>query len=211
MLNSKIEKTLLSLMTLLVIGACSNSATPAPKAPASLSIEDKDSKEMKALKITLLKYTDATINNDIPTLVDFIYPKAFEVVSKEKMLTMLEETYAKGNMPTVKDVKHLSIKEIQDYNFGRYSVIVSSMTTLIKSPKPKDSAFEAYMLETLQNKLGTQGEVKFDKEHHLFTIQHQNKTMALNEGEGWKFVGFKQAKKYIDKGIFPLMLIDEIQ
>jgi len=196
----------LLLIALLLLTAC----TTEPK-PALAGSNNNDSKEMKSLKIALSNYTEATVSNDIKTLVGFIYPKAFTVVPKEKMLKMLTKTFSSGNVPKVKDVNHTKIEAIKKYDAGIYSIITSSMTTVIKSPKPDDKAFEEYMLTTLQDQIASRGTVTLDKKKHLFNIQHSNKTIALNEEGSWKFVGFKQAKKYITKGIFPLMLIEKVQ
>jgi len=198
----------LLFVVILLLTACTSS-TPEPNL-AKANIDKNDSKEMKALKISLLHYSEATMSNDIETLVGFIYPKAFTIVPKEKMIEMLTKTFNSGNVPKVKDVKHTKIDTIKKYDAGLYSIITSSMTTVIKSPRPDDKKFEAYMLTTLQKQIASRGTVTLDKEKHLFNIQHSNQTIALNENGSWKFVGFKQAKKYIDKGIFPLMLIDKL-
>ncbi len=196
----------LLLIAVLLLTAC----TPEPKSSFT-NIDKNDSKEMKSLKISLSEYTEATISNNIEILVSFMYPKVFTVVPKEKMLKMLTKTFHSGNVPKVKNVKHIKIEAIKKYDAGIYSIITSSMTTVIKSPRPNDKKFEEYMLTTLQNQIASRGTVTLDKEKHLFNIQHTNKTIALNEEGSWKFIGFKQAKKYIAKGIFPLMLIDKLK
>jgi len=205
------KNLLLTLTILLAITAC----TPEPKVKIVpkvttpyVTMEKNDTKEMKRLKTSLSHYTEATIKNDIHKLVSFIYPKAFTIIPKEKMISMFTKAFQSGNIPTVKDVKHLDISDIKAYDNGyNYSIITSSMTTTIKSPKPQDKEFEASMLNTLSSR----GTVDFNENNHTFTVQHTNKTIALKEDNGWKFVGFKQAKKYIDRGIFPIMLIDKLQ
>jgi len=194
------------LIAILLFTAC----TSEPQ-PSSTGIDKKDNnKEMKALKSSLSEYTEATVSNDIEKLVGFIYPKAFTIIPKEKMINMFKKTFSSGNVPKVKDVKHTKIEDIKKYDKGVYSIITSSMTTVIKSPRPDDKKFEEYMLTTLQKQIASKGTVTLNKEKHLFNIQHSNKTIALNEEGSWKFIGFKQAKKYIDKGIFPLMLIEKL-
>jgi len=192
-------KNLTLFIAVLLITACN----PEPKA-------GDDTKEMKALKTALSKYTQATIDNDINSLVSFVYPKVFTIISKEKMITMLTKTFKSGKVPKVENIKHTKIEKIKKYDKGIYSIINSSMTTIIKSPRPENSEVESYLLKTLQAKLASKGTVTLDKERHLFNIQHSNKTIAINETGEWKFVGFKQAKKYINKGIFPLMLIEKL-
>lgn len=196
----------LLLIAVLLLTAC----TSEPKPVFTKKIDNNASKEITSLKMALSEYTKATISKDIDTLVGFIYPKAFTIVPKDRMITMLRKTFSSGNVPEVKDVTHTKIEPIKKYDAGVYSIITSSMTTVIKSPKPDNPKAETYLLTTLQKQVGSRGTVTFDKEKHLFNIQHSNKTIALNEEGSWKFIGFKQAKKYIEKGIFPLELIDKL-
>ena len=192
-------------MAVLLFTAC----TPEPKL-LHVKVDKNDTKEMKKLKHALSKYTQATIDNDVDVLIGFIYPKAFTIVSKDKMVTMLNKAFKSGKVPKVKDIKHTKIDAITKYEGGLYSIISSSMTTIVKSPRPNNKKFEAYMLETLQKRLASRGTVTINHEKHLFNIKHTNKTMALNENGSWKFVGFKQAEKYISKGIFPVTLIEKL-
>ena len=201
-------KRYLLFIAVLLFTACTSEPQPSI---VSIDKNNSHSKDMKSLKISLEKYTKATISNDIDTLIGFIYPKAFTIVPKEKMLKMFKKTRSSGNIPIVKDIRHTEITPIKKYDAGVYSIITSSMITVIKSPRPNDKKFEDYMLTTLQNQIGSRGMVTLNKNKHLFNIQHTNKTMALNEKGSWKFIGFKQAKKYINNRIFPLMLIEKLK
>jgi len=207
-------KHILLLTTLLfIINGCTPNPTPnsTNKDLTELKKTSNQSTEREELEKSLDSYTKATIDNDIDTLITFIYPKAFTIVPKEKMISMLKKSYTQKNIPQVKDVKHLSIDPIQKYDKGVYSTILSSLTTIINSPRPNDPKFEAYMLETLQKQLGERGKVNFNQEKHQFSIDHTTKTIALKEDKNWTFTGFKQAKKYIQKNIFPTELIDKIK
>jgi len=197
-------------MMLFFITACTSK--PKPKANISyVTIYPDDSEERKSLKTALSQYTDATVTNNVEKLVNFMYPKSFTIISKESMIEQLNKAYKSGKVPSVKNIKHLKLEPIQSYNLGRYSIITSSMTTVLNSPKADDEAFESYMLSLLQDKFASRGIVTLDKKKHQFNIQHTNKTIALKEKDSWKFIGFKQAKKYIEKGIFPKTLIEKVQ
>jgi len=199
------KKRLLLVITLLFTTAC----TP-DMAPNSIKKVSRDTQEMKGLKKALNTYTEATINSDVEKLINFVYPKVFTVVPKEKMTEVLTAAYATGRVPKVKNVKHLHIEPIEKYDKGIFSIITSSMTTELKSPRPDNADFEAYMLQMLQKKLANKGSVHFDKEHHIFSITDTEKTLALNENEGWKFAGINQAKKYAQKGILPQAIINKL-
>lgn len=195
----------LLIVFLMLLTAC-NSTTPTPS-----NLSKNDNKEMKSLNLALSEYTQATLSNDVNKLISFIYPKLFTIVSKDKMINMLRRNFKSGQIPKIKDVKHLKIEPIKKYDAGLYSIITSSMTTILKSPRPNDNKFEAYMLATVQRQLGAEGNVTLDREKHLFNVQHTTKTIALNEEGSWKFIGFKQVPKYIENGIFPKMLIERVE
>ena len=199
-------RTIITIITILLFTACSNTE---PK-PNHETMNKSETKEMKSLKKALSIYTQATINNDSETLVTFIYPKAFTVVPKKEILKMLKRTFASGKVPKIENVKHIKIEKVQKFDDGLYSIITSSMNTIIKSPRPDDLEFEEDRLKKLQKRLSSRGKVTLDKERHLFNIQHTNKTIAVNEDGSWKFIGFKQAEKYISNGIFPLTLIEKL-
>jgi len=194
----------------LFITACTSKPEPKPNL-SYVSIKKSDTKEMKSLKTALSEYTDATVTNNVEKLVSFMYPKSFTIISKESMLKQLNKAYTAGKIPHVKNIKHLKIEPIKKYDLGLYSIITSSMTTVLNSPKADDEAFESYMLDLLKEKFASRGVVTLDKKKHQFNIQHSNKTIALNEKDSWKFIGFKQTKKYIKKGIFPKSLIEKVQ
>ena len=169
-----------------------------------------ESSSMITLKKALDEYTEATVKNDVPKLIDFIYPKVFTVVSKAQMTKVLTSAYNSPNAPTVENVKHLKIEPIKSYKEGEYTIITSSMRTILKSPKPDDSKFEAYMLEVIKKGLEGKGSVTFNRENHTYAIQHVSRTLAIKEGKEWKFAGLKQAKKYAKKGLLAPTIVEAI-
>lgn len=199
------KKTLLLTIILLFATACTTGSSPSVTTAST-----SDTTEMKELKKALNAYTEATINSDVEKLIDFVYPKVFTVVPKEKMTEVLAAAYATGRVPKVKNVKHISIEPTKKYDSGIFSIITSSMTTELKSPRPNNADFEAYMLKMLQKDLADKGSVDFNKESHIYTINNTQKTLALNENEGWKFAGINQAKKYAEKGLLPQIIIDSL-
>ena len=201
-------KTLLLATALLLTTACSTKNGP----QSSTSALAGDTKEMKSLKSALDLYTKATINNDVQTLMNFVYPKVFTVVPKEKMTEVLTKAYASGKVPTVKNVKHLNAEPIQKYDTGMFTFINSTMSTELKSPRPDNAKFEVYMLEMLTKQLAPKGgTVTFDKDKHIYTVNHSDRTLAINEKDGWKFAGVNQAKKYAEKGLLPQEIVSKLQ
>ena len=204
--------------SLLFVTACSTKNAPQVNTPSSnddrtevRTLKSEDTAEMKTLKSALDNYTKATINNDVTALMNFVYPKVFTIVPKEKMTEVLTQAYASGKVPVIKNIKHLNIEPIQKYNAGRFTFVDSSMTTELKSPRPDNEKFEAFMLKTLKKQIEAQGgSVTFDKDSHVYTVNHTEKTLALNENNGWKFAGVNQAKMYAKKGLLPQEIVAKL-
>ena len=194
------------MMTLIFLIGC-NTKTP----QKTINTKASDGSSMRKLKNDLDAYTQATIDNDIPKLINFIYPKVFTVVSKDKMTQVLTTVYKSGNAPKVTNIKHLNIEPIKKYKEGMFSIITSSMSTTLQSPMPDNVKFEAYMLERIKKGLKNNGTVHFDKEKHTFLIKHVSKTLAINENDTWKFAGIKQAKKYAQKGLLAKEVVSAIE
>ena len=198
---------LLATALLLTTTACSTKNGPQTSTSALVG----DTEEMKTLKSALDLYTKATINNDVPTLMNFVYPKVFTVVPKEKMTEVLTKAYASGKVPVIKNVKHLKAEPIEKYDGGMFTFIDSSMTTELKSPRTDNPKFEAYMLEMLKKQLAPKGgTVSFDKDKHIYIVNHSDRTLAINEKDGWKFAGVNQAKKYAQKGLLPQEIVSKL-
>jgi len=193
-------------ITLIFITGCS---TKSPSTNNNLKTSQPSS--MTTLKNDLDQYTQATIDKDIPTLINFIYPKVFTVVPKDKMTQVLTAAYKSDNAPKVTNIKHLNIEPIESYKEGMFSIITSSMNTTLKSPMPNNVKFEAYMLKMIKQGLENKGTVDFNREDHTFSINHISKTLAINENDGWKFAGIKQAKKYAQKGLLPQEIVAKLQ
>jgi len=195
----------LTTSLLLTTTACTNNL-PTPKHGCKAP-----SKEQIELQDALSNYTHATLNNDVDTLVSFVYPKVFTLVPKEKMTSMLTEMYASGKAPNIKEIQHINLTPITKYDQGTFSIITSVMSMELNSPR-QDPNFEAFMLDMLKKKLGENSKITLDAEKHQFLISNESKIIGINEGtEGWKFVGYDQAKQYASKNILPKEITDTLK
>jgi hypothetical protein len=199
------KKTLLLVSALFLMSACTDSATPKNAIENSVKTT-----KMASLKTALDTYSVATKENDVDTLMSFVYPKVFTLVPKEKMTSMLKKMYASGKAPQIKEIKHINYGAIKKYDKGSFSVITSLMSMDLKSPK-QDQKFEEYMLGMLKQQLSEKSTIKHNKEAHTFTISNESKVIGIKEGtDSWKFVGYSQAKKYASKDILPKAITDSL-
>ena len=201
------KKTILLLTTLLFATACTNST---PNIEGSRVVAEKKS-EMLGLKSALTNYTNATINNDIDTLITFVYPKVFTLLSKEKMIKMLKKMYSSGKAPKITAIEHTNFSSLETYKGGSFSIVTSLMSMELNSPAVDNPKLEDMMCEMLKRQMGKDAEVSLDKSRHVFFVKKESKVIAIKEGiEGWKFIGYEQAKKYTAKDIIPKAISKKI-
>ncbi len=202
------KKTLLLSLSLLLLSACTNS-TPSSE---GIKKEASNSIEIRELNSALESYSNATVDNDIPTLLTFVYPKVFTLLPKDKMQAMLEKMYASGKAPNITDIKHKNVSAIKKYDAGVYSVITSAMSMELKSPTPENAKFEEILLDKLKKQMGMDAEVTLDTSKHIFLVKRESRIIGINEEQkGWKFVGYDQAKKYATKNIIPKSITDNLK
>ena len=193
------KRILLLSLFLLLFTACSATSMGGKNSAVS-----EKATEMSSLKNALDAYTYATMNHDVNRLLGFVYPKVFTLISKKKMHQVLTRMYANKKAPTIKDIAYERISSILPYDKGLYSIIDSKMTTELKSPVVDNDKFERLLFDKLKSQLGSDAEITYDKVKHIFTINKRSKIIGIKElDDGWKFVGYEQAKKYESKKVIP--------
>ncbi len=191
------KKVILLSLSLLVFSACTATSG------TSSAMSQKDI-EMSSLKNALNTYTNATIHGEVNTLLSFVYPKVFTLISKERMKRILTKIYASKKAPTITDISYQKISSIMPYDAGLYAIIDSKMTTELISPVLDNDKFEQLLFDKLKSQMGTDAQVIHDKSKHIFTIKKKSQIIGIKEGsDGWKFVGYEQAKKYESKRVIP--------
>lgn len=200
-------KTAIVSLFLLAFTAC----TGTPDNGKASRINEKAT-QMSSLKNALNSYSNATINNNVSVLLDFVYPKVFTLISKERMHKTLTNVYASKKAPNITNIDHKNISDIMPYDTGLYSVIDSKMTMELKSPVVDNDKFELLLFDKLKSQMGTNAEITLNKSKHIFTIKKNSQIIGIKEGsEDWKFVGYEQAKKYAAKDIIPQSIMKNLK
>ena len=200
-------KIIILSLSLLAFSACTT-ISPSGKG----SVMSEKAKEMSSLKNALNSYSKATINNDVSTLLSFVYPKVFTLISKERMRRILTKIYASKQAPNITDIEYLKISSIMPYDAGLYAIIDSKMTTELKSPVLNNDKFEQLLFDKLKSQMGADAQVIHDKSKHIFTIKKKSQIIGIKEGsDGWKFVGYEQAKKYESKKVIPESIMKNLE
>lgn len=200
------KKIILLSLSLLVFSACTGTAN----SDNLVAITEKT--EMGHLKDALNSYSDATINNDINRLLSFVYPKVFTLISENEMRRRLTKVYASKKAPHITDIEHRKISSIKRYDAGLYSLIDSKMTMELESPIFNNNKLEAMLYEKLKSQMGSSAEIIHNKNKHIFTVKKSSQIIGIKEGRnGWKFVGYEQAKKYASKRVIPDSIMKKLE
>jgi len=193
------KKSILLSLSLLLYTGCTGVSNS-----ENISAISEKSAEMQSLESALNAYSDATINNDVTELLSFVYPKVFTLISKTRMEQTLRRVYASKKAPNITNIEHKHISSIMPYDKGLYSVINSKMTMKLKSPVIDNDKFEELLFDKLKSQMGTDAEITLNKSKHIFTVKKNSQIIGIKEGsDGWKFVGYEQAKKYASRKIIP--------
>jgi len=201
------KKTVLLSLSLLMFSACTGTMSNEKNSEISEKM-----REMSSLKNALNSYSEATINNDVPKLLSFVYPKVFTLISKEKMERILKNVYASKKAPNITNIEHEKISSILPYDAGIYSVIDSKMTIKLDSPVVDNDKFEALLFDKLKSQMAKTADITHNKSEHTFIIKKKSKIIGIKEGnQGWKFVGYEQAKKYASKKVIPESIMRNLQ
>ncbi|MBD3794040.1 MAG: hypothetical protein IE889_07795 [Campylobacterales bacterium] len=189
------KRILLLLFPLLFLTACSMIMP--------ISDEPQES-EADTLHSALTEYTNATINHEVDKLITFVYPKVFTLIDKDQMVYLLKKIEASGKAPKITQIAHKDISDIYTYEKGVYSIILSDMYMELKSPVINNPEYEMFLYVMLKKQMGGDAVIDFDKSRHLYRIKKDSKIIGINEeNQGWKFVGYEQAKKYASWDIIP--------
>jgi hypothetical protein len=201
------KKTVLFFLFLFLFTSC----TGVLSSESQSAVTEKD-RQMSSLKKALDVYSDATIKNNVSVLLSFVYPKVFTLISKERMHKILTNVYESKKAPHIIDIIHKNISNIKVYDKGLYSIINSKMTMELKSPIVDNDKFEELLLDKLKSQMGENAEITLNNRKHIFTVKKQSQIIAIKEGkEGWKFVGYEQAKKYASKRVIPESIMRNIE
>lgn len=156
-------------------------------------------------------YYDYLNNQNFDGILDYMYPKVFEMAPREQMKMGMQQMF---NSPDMKieflsnDVTHVSDEKAVDGI--TYAVVFYNskmkMTFLSEMDKPADdqASFLEFMKTTMQTQFGS-GNVTSDPETMSLVINMDSNMFAINDPKykTWKFIGNDDAMKSLVDTIVP--------
>jgi len=156
--------------------------------------KDTSNDAVDSLNKALEAYKQATIENDIDTILSYMYPKLFELASREQMKAAIQQVRDSGMAPQITKFDTDIQLPLEEYSDGVF-VITLADTSMEMSPLESATTEEnESMVGLIQSHMGNESDVRYDDEKNLFYINKIGKLIAINEASsGWKFVDYEQA------------------
>lgn len=160
------------------------------------------SQDLKSLETETNKMYNATSRMNFEEILDFSYPKLFDIVSREQMKEVLEMTFSNEQF----DISFLPITP--NFDYAPIKKIDNKTLCLIKYDLGMSMHFNETLddetIEIMTNALKSQGEsysdIKFDKEKNTFIIKGISTMIAISDDvteNKWKFITYDKNKRQI--------------
>lgn len=162
------------------------------------------------IKNDLQKYLEAIQNKKIDEAIDCIYPKFFELVSKEQQKQILESTY---NNPKLEFfLKKFQIDSIKiPEKIGSESFTTVYYTFNINLKLGRDLIQKQSILQQgLAGKFGSEN-VRYEEKNQMFHILGTKKAIGVSQNDktNWKFVVIEDEYKPFLINILPEKILNE--
>jgi len=167
------------------------------------------SQDAASLKANAQKYYDITVKLDYTMMMEMIYPKLFDIVPKETMLTTLKKTFEENEgfkvklMPVAPNFVFGDIKKIGNQSF---SVINHDTAFKIIWDEPIPAEEIQSYIDSFKATMNTQ-DVVYDAPNKTMDIKARSKLIAVADettNKEWKYL------TYSDQ-IFPMIFNEKIK
>ncbi len=161
----------------------------------------------------LLKYTQS---KDLEKIMDYTYPKLFDIAPRELMISTLEETYENDDFNIELDsVNILSIFPVFIVNDTSYVKLTHSMLMKMKYKEPLDTSDmeSKYMLVAiLEPKYGT-GNVRFDSAANSLNIYMKPDILGIKDktSHTWTFITINDENPLILEMLFSQAVLNKLK
>lgn len=169
------------------------------------------------ITITLQNYLLLSEKKDTEKLMDYIYPKFFDLFPRQMMLETLNKSM---NDPTLeislKDSKILEISPSKTIDTVTYSIVHYSFVMSLKylesedNPLPDEEAIK--FTQGIFNKMYGEENVTYDKEKMQFVMKLQKEMLVLKTPslDAWKVLGLEPNLKPLLVKILPSEIVEQL-
>lgn len=170
--------------------------------------------DLNALKIGADKIYKATITLDYDNILNYTYPKVFDLVAKEQMKEILKNTFNGNEQMKVKlidmapEFSYGDIKKIGDKTFCLVTHNLAMELVMVQTLSEEDGKMMADMMkESMET-----NDITFNKEKNAFMITKKATMIAIADASTkneWRFLN-KDKDNAIAKYIFDEKTLKEL-
>lgn len=161
-----------------------------------------NSQNLKSLEAETNKMYNATSKMNYDEILDFSYPKLFDIISKEQMKEVLEMTFSNEQfeisfLPITPNFEYAPIKKIEDKSL---CIIKYNLGMSMRFNEPVDEETVEIMIKALKTQGESYSDIKFNKEENTFLIKGMSTMIAIADNSTdnkWKFITYDKSKRQI--------------
>lgn len=152
------------------------------------------SQSIESLKSECEKMYDATYTMDFEKIVMLTYPKLFEIIDKEAMLTMLDQTF-QNEMLRVRLVHPkttFAFSEVKETEGKKICIVEYPQSMRMIFEKPLTDDQKTAMETSFKTSMATK-KITFEKGRNAFLIEGKDKIIAISDAQTqhqWKFINY---------------------
>lgn len=152
------------------------------------------SQSIETLKSDCAKMYDATYNMEFEKILDYTHPKVFEIVDRETMLTVLDETFQNDQLRIrlVHPKTTFTVLEVKEIDGKRICVVEypQAMRMIFENPLSDEekNSIEESLKTTMPSK-----KITFEKNRNAFYIDGKDIMIAVSEESTknqWKLINY---------------------
>lgn len=169
------------------------------------------------IKTVLQEYLKFSEEKNSEKLMDYMYPKFFELFPREMMIKTLDQSLKDPSLEIVlKDSEILNISPPKTADTVTYSIVDYAFVMTLKyveseeNPLPDEDTIE--MTTNIFKNLYGEDKVFYDKQNARFTINVKKNMLALKSPSltSWKVLGTEANLKPFLLKIIPKEIVDEL-
>lgn len=171
--------------------------------------------DLKSLELETKKMINASTKLNFEEILDYTYPKLFEIISKEQMKEVLKATFSNEQF----GISFLNIEP--DFQFRNITKIENKTLCVIKYKlgmamhfnETVDEQTVSTMIQTLESQGEAYQEVKFDKEKNTFFIKGISTMIGIVDeltNNKWKFITYDKNQKQLNEMLLSATILNKL-
>lgn len=148
--------------------------------------------DKKALEASITKMYQVTVDADFETLMDYTYPKIFEIAPREQLMQAMKGMLngPEFNVTVLTTPPNFEYGPIKKIGGGSYCVVQHDLLMKMAFKEPVNDEGQKAMIESFKTTLKA-SMVTFDAKENAFTVKKRTEVIAVADkltNNQWKFL-----------------------